>query len=227
MSDIVFVSEVAKDSFNQLFSIRQNIRQKVIYNPIDTVEIMRQSMEFDVIKNKFIVLGVGRLSEQKRFDRFIDVAKILSDKKLDMEFWILGMGMLEANLKEKVNQLNLKDSVVFKGFVDNPYPYIKSADVFLLTSDAEGYPTVVCESLVLGKPIVMTEVSGARELLGNSEYGIITKDMVPETIATEIEKLYLDKNLYHSYVMKSKMRSQIFQLDATMNEVYQLLNTMD
>jgi glycosyltransferase involved in cell wall biosynthesis len=78
--------------------------QKVIYNPIDRMKIVKQSVEFNVVKNKFVVLGIGRLAEQKRFDRFIDVAKILSGKDLDMEFWILGMGMLlRKGRKEKDN----------------------------------------------------------------------------------------------------------------------------
>jgi glycosyltransferase involved in cell wall biosynthesis len=224
MTDIVFVSEVAKSAFNNIFEINQKINQKVVYNPIDKHRILNKSTIFDVKKIKYTIIGVGRLDNQKRFDRFIEVAKILIDKKYDIEFWILGAGNLEKELKEKTKKLGLSKNIIFKGFIDNPYPYIKSADIFLLTSDTEGYPTVICESLVLGKPVVMTEVPGAKELLGDSEYGIITKNMSPEILAEEVEKLYLDKILYNSFMKKSIQRSEIFQLDKTMNEIYQIIN---
>ena len=224
MTDIVFVAETAKTALNRVFQINDSIHQKVIYNPIDRDDILSKSSEFNVNKAKFTVIGVGRLVNPKRFDRFIDVAKILIDKNMDMEFWILGTGDLETSLKEKVKNLNLADHIFFKGFVDNPYPSMKSADVFLLTSDTEAYPTVVCESLVLGTPVITTEVSGAKELLGESEFGIITRDMNPETIAAELEKFYFDKQFRDSLASKAQERAGIFNIDKTMNEIYQLLD---
>ena len=224
MTDIVFVSETAKLAFHRVFQMSDGIRQKVIHNPIDGNDILSKSAELNVHKKKFTVIGVGRLCDQKRFDRLIDAAKILIDKNMDMEFWILGTGDLETNLKKKVKNLNLTDYVIFQGFVDNPYPSIKSADVFLLTSDAEGYPTVVCESLVLGTPVITTDVAGVRELLGESEFGIITRDGNPETIAAELEKVYRDKQLRDSLAAKAHERAAIFKIDQTINEIDQLLD---
>ena len=55
------------------------------------------------------------------------------------------------------------------GYVDNPYPYIKNADLFCMTSESEGFPTVLIESMIIGCPFVSTNVAGADELAMNGE----------------------------------------------------------
>lgn len=222
MSHIVFVSEVAQSSFNKLFAVNPSINQHVIYNIIDSERIKNHATKLDVVTNKFTLVSVGRLAKQKRYDRLIDAAKRLIDLGYDFEFWIIGSGVLDGALKMQVHSLGLQNNIIFKGFVDNPYPYIRAADVFIMTSDFEGYPTVICESLVLGKVIITTEVAGAKELLGDSEYGIIS-DFSIENLAGHVIEVYKNKDLHQKLSQKSEERSAIFEKESSMSKIYNLL----
>lgn len=62
------------------------------------------------------------------------------------------------------------------GFVSNSYQYIKNAVLLVFTSRAEGYSTMVTEAIILGKPVVVSDCSGMKEILGESKYGIVTEN---------------------------------------------------
>ena len=219
MDSIVLVSQGVKHAFSKLFGITENLR--VIYNVIDFQTINQKATEFIPIKNKFTICNIGRLTEQKRHDRLIAVAKILKEKGIEFEIWILGEGKLESQLRNQVNMLNVADVVKFLGYQTNPYPYIKASDIFVLTSDTEGYPTVVCEALCLGKPVISTNITGADELLANG-VGILT-GFDPYDIAEQISKLVLSKDLYSHYADLATRRGLQFCPQDVMNQIYSLL----
>jgi len=218
MDEVVFVSEGARNAFNDIF---HTSRQKVIYNLIDSNLIREKSIEKEIKKNKFTVVTVGRLEDQKKQERIIEVARILKGSGYDIEFWIIGTGSREKELKSLVNKYSLETTVLFIGFQLNPYPYIKAADIFILTSQAEGYPLVVCESLCLGKPIVSTDVTGPHELL-NDGTGIICDDSV-ERLSKGVELLYNNPDLLILYSSKAKQKSKMFNVEQSMQEIYNIL----
>ena len=79
-------------------------------------------------------------------------------------------------------------SFVFHRTAKNPYPYFKVSDATVLTSEYEGYPVVFVESLVLGTPILTTDVSDAKKEI-DSKYGIVLKDNSPEEIAKDMKEI--------------------------------------
>jgi glycosyltransferase involved in cell wall biosynthesis len=112
-----------------------------------------------------VVLGVGRLTEQKDFPTllraFAEVAK-----QRDARLVILGEGQLRETLLEQSRQLGIADKVAFPGFTDNPWAWMHRAAVFVLSSRWEGSPNTLTEALALGTPVVSTDCpSGPRELL--------------------------------------------------------------
>lgn len=109
------------------------------------------------------------------------------------------------------------------GLSKNPYPYLKAADLFVLTSDTEGFPTVICEALVLGKPVISTDVPGTEELLGNSKYGIICSKNA-ESVADSILKLYKNKELLSRYSVRALERSSLFDIKSVMDKFYNLIS---
>ena len=113
---------------------------------------------------------------QKAYDRMVRLAYHLKKNNVDVDFWILGTGYLEAELRRLARDLSVEDMVHFLGFKSNPYPYIAASDLFLSTSMTEGYPLVICEALWLGKPIIATAVSGSKEILADSEYGLLSEE---------------------------------------------------
>lgn len=221
MDNIVFVSNGAKQAFSDKFGITGD-HLKVIHNIIPVETIRERAKEFKVEKDKFTLCTVGRLVEQKRFDRLLEAVSILIKRGLDFRLWILGAGKLEAELKAKSKQLGLDDYVYFLGFQSNPYPYLSAADIFVLSSDTEGYPTVVCEAISLGKPIVSTDITGSRELLENG-IGILT-DTTAEALADGILSLMNNKEHLNSQSKIALKASERFDKGKVLEKIYQLID---
>ncbi len=220
MDNVVFVSEDAKCSFEEMYTLPQD-SAKVIYNMIDCDEIRRLAQITDIQKEKFTICMVGRLNQQKRYDRAIEVAKKLVDSGYDFELWILGEGELESDLHKQVATYALENVVLFKGFIKPAYSYIKQADIFLNTSESEGYPLTMCEALCLGRPIVATNITGAREILDNSKYGLLVDETV-DSIYQGIKMLIDNVDVREKYANISYKQSQAFSVGETMNQVYSL-----
>jgi glycosyltransferase involved in cell wall biosynthesis len=118
-----------------------------------------------------VVLGVGRLSAQKNFRLLIDAFALVRQDH-DARLVILGEGIDRATLEAQVRQHGLQEAVSLPGFLDNPYGCMARAAVFALSSDFEGLPTVLIESLALGTPVVSTDCdSGPREILRGGTLG--------------------------------------------------------
>lgn len=221
MDKVVFVSQGILDAFRQLFHYtKENLM--VINNPIDKQRILRSVKEYNVEKEGFSFIAVGRFFRQKRYDRMMHAVKILHNRGCDFHLDILGAGKLEPEIKELACTLGIEQIVRFHGFVRNPYPYIKNADVMLLSSDAEGFPTVICEAMTLGVPVIGTDIPGTRDLLGNSEYGMLT-DLTPESFADAMCQLYMDAEKRSHYAAKSLERAKTLSLEKEMQRIFSIL----
>lgn len=222
LDKIVFVSEKVKDAFKQKFQISAP-EEKVLYNIINREKIQALSNEKIIDKRCFTICNVGRLAPIKKQDRLIKAVKLLIEKKCNIELWILGEGKEYNRLQSLISNLRLNQEVHLLGFKSNPYPYIKAADVFVLSSDTEGYPTVVCEALCLGKPIITTRITGCTELLGNNNFGILT-DLNEEAIANAIYDLYNSKDKTNYFKQKALERANYFNVEYAINEFYKVID---
>ena len=217
MDKVVFVSDDARQSFRKLYPITEG-KTQVLYNLIDKSEIVRLADTLDICKRKLTICMVGRLNKQKRYDRALDAVKKLKDEGLDFELWILGVGELEDELLRYCEELQISDSCRFWGFVRPPYPYMNKADIYLNTSEAEGYPLVLCEALCLGLPVVATDITGANELLDASRYGLLVEESV-DGIADGIRAMLTNVTLREEFRKKAMERSKMFSVDKVMNEI--------
>lgn len=120
------------------------------------------------------LLAVGRLTEQKAFERLIRAAAEL-ERTLSFELCILGEGEERPELEALIRELGVR-SVRLPGYRENPYPLMKQADWLVCSSRYEGYSTVVAEACLLGLPVVTTDCAGMRELLENGSCGIIVEN---------------------------------------------------
>lgn len=221
---IVGVSMEVAQSINKLFpSIPP---ADVVYNPIDEQEIINKSKEqptdLDFNKHAVRLVSVGRLVEQKGYDRLIPVIGSLTKKGYNIELNIVGEGPEHDRLQQLINDSQLNANVRLLGHRDNPYPYIAQADAFICSSRAEGFSTVVTEALILGVPVVTTECAGMRELLGeNSEYGIITQNN-ELSLEQSIEKLLQPGKLDY-YRQLAQKRGAEFNLKSLMSKFEECL----
>ena len=174
VDEIVFVSEHARNQFDKCIPVHAKTR--VLYNMVDTEQIEQKASADDVSKNGPVLVAVGRLVSQKRFDRLIRALAIIRVTRPEVTLWILGQGKLKPKLELLCKDLHLADAVHFWGFVPNPYPYVKAADIFVSSSDTEGYPLAVAEAMCLGKAIVATAVTGPTEMLRDNAGVLVPLD---------------------------------------------------
>jgi glycosyltransferase involved in cell wall biosynthesis len=219
--EIICVSEDAKSGFENLFHINHNLR--VIYNPIDTESIVKKSKEEDIEFDDLTVCTAGRLTEVKGVDRLIRVHAKLRQEGYPHLLQIIGSGLMEAELKKLSQNLGVSDSVQFKGFLTNPYPYIKACDIFVSPSRMEGFSLVVAEALILGRPVVATKTSGPDEILAGGKYGKIVENS-EEGLYQGLRDLLENVPLREHYKKMAKVRRSFFNLTAILQDVYEVID---
>ncbi|WP_289050257.1 glycosyltransferase [uncultured Psychrobacter sp.] len=156
----ICVSKGAEKDFVESFG---NITPTIaIHNPVDRDYIQKLGDVFTPEYQDYIV-HVGSFKEAKRHDVLL---KAYARTDQSMPLLLLGKGKLKDEIEQLVVELNLEEKVVFLGFQENPFPYIKHAKFKVLTSDWEGFALVIAEALVLGTPVISTDCpSGPSELL--------------------------------------------------------------
>ena len=133
-----------------------------IHNPIDKDSIQKQAKAF-IPEYQNYIIHVGSFKEAKRHDVLV---KAYAKTDQSMPLLLLGQGKYKNDIEELVKSLNIEDKVIFLGFQENPFPYIKHAQLKILTSDREGFALVIAEALVLDTPVISTDCpSGPSELL--------------------------------------------------------------
>lgn len=153
----------------------------LIENAIDTKQF-RRSMSIETAKERlewppgrFLVGGVGRLSDEKGFDILIRSIRDLVDRGLDVGLIIAGDGKEHGALNELVGELKLHDRVRLVGFLSDLRPLYEAMDLFALSSRREGLPNVVLEAMALETPVVSTRVAGVPRLIADGDNGLLVE----------------------------------------------------
>jgi glycosyltransferase involved in cell wall biosynthesis len=183
---------------------------RVIPNPVITPELISKAQEpldHPWFKEgaEPVLLGVGRLTRQKDFPTLLR-AFALVRKNRSCHLMILGEGRNRAALKTISAGLGIRDDVAMPGFMENPYPYMNKAALFVLSSRWEGSPNVLTEALALGTPVVSTDCpSGPKEILDHGRFGPLVPMGEPDAMAHAILTT-LDAPLEKS-LLKSAVRA--------------------
>lgn len=194
---IVFQTKYVQNCFPQK-TIRKSI---VIHNML-----MDDNLPLSAGNIKKEIVGIGRLTEQKNFKLLIDAfAEIESG---DYIVKIYGEGPLHDELTEQISRLHLENKVFLMGRVDRVVDYIKDSDIFVLSSDWEGMPNALMESMAMGLACVATDVStgGSRELIENGKNGLIVPVKDKESLKKAMSLLINDSEL------RMKVRSEAIKI---------------
>lgn len=219
---IVAVSQFVADSFSGLFPELSD-RIVTAYNPIDVEGIRRKAADSVPFSRgpEPLLVSVGRMTGAKAYDRYLRVVRDLKSRGFSFQVWIAGGG--DRSELEVFCRENGLDNVTFLGNQPNPYPLMKMADWIILPSRTEGLPTVVLESLALGKAVLATDCGGTREILGESEYGLLSENN--ETcLCKALVGVLSDQIDRRQYELKALQRSQDFSLEARIPQIENILN---
>ena len=226
---VIAVSRDVRDCFLKNMPLSRPV--DVLYNTNETGEIRRMAA-FPTDHPRFVtgdvptVCSVAKLMKTKGFDRLLEAHRRLLDEGLHHRIYILGIGEEQTALVEQICLLGLSDTFILLGYKDNPYPYVARGDLYVCSSRREGFSTAVTEALVVGTPVVSTDCSGARELLGDrNEYGLVVENST-EGIYEGLKKLLSDKALLAHYREQAKLRGSYFSKEHTVLAVEEMLDSL-
>ena len=213
---VVCVAGTVKESFDAIFG--GAAESVVLYNVNDEADVLAKAVEFEVpAMDVPVIAAVGRLSHEKGVDRLLEACARLKAGGTAFHLRIVGDGPERQKLEQMACRLGLEDTLEFMGFQSNPYPVMAGADVIVCPSRFEGFSTVVTESLILGRPVVTTPCSGMDELLGDSEYGLITTDSI-EGIYEGLKTMLDDPEKRKQYAEAAVIRGKAFSKEKIVGE---------
>ena len=180
-ANIVTVSEGIRGDFGKLGITPKRV--ETIYNPFD-LDAIRTQAKAPVDMDRPYLLAIGTLNRVKRHDILLRAFAKL-DPPIDLV--ILGEGRLRERLQQLAQRLGIASRVHLKGWVENPYPWIRHAKLLVSSSQAEGFGNVLVEALTLGTPVVSTDCNhGPREILTGALAGYLARVNDPDDLAAKI-----------------------------------------
>lgn len=195
--NIVCVSQTTQKDFISYFPGISD-RVLAIHNFQNVEAITKKSVEpvSDFPFSKFVIISIGRMNPQKRFNAIPSIARRLLDDGCEFKWIIIGDGNAFGEydkLQEEIRKNNVNSEVVCLGARLNPYPYIQRANLLVNTSYVEACPRVVIEAKILKTPVICADFKSAREFVTSGVDGFV--DSI-ENIHVPIRKLIQDKELY-------------------------------
>lgn len=218
---IIAVSQGVKD---MLCGSYKNIENKVyvLENYVDAEKIIAKANQplpnaLISLDNKLILCACGRFSQEKGFDLAVESANILKKNGVDFIWFFVGDGVLRNDLEKKITDYSLNENIIITGYVNNPFPYMKTCDIYIQPSYHESFGLSIKEALILGRPVVSTDTVGAHTLLDNTEFGEIVDinaNAIAQGIITAVERQKQGKYCkYDITVNKSEKTEYISKLE--------------
>ena len=239
---VMVISEKIQGTFLSLAKTEEEKSKIVrIYNPLDTDEIliksevgsqklednktMLQNSDLRTQNPEPVFISVGTVFPQKGFDRLLMVHKRLLDEGFQHKILIVGDGYDFDNVKKLKTELGVDETATMLGFTDNPYPYFKAADFYILSSRYEGFPTVLFEAITMKKNIIATDVSGVSEMLEQGKLGLITENS-EDGIYNGMKKALTNPESFQPYQDHLQNYKMPFNLENSVKSIMQIIDNL-
>jgi glycosyltransferase involved in cell wall biosynthesis len=225
---ILVISDKLRDG---MYELAKNEAERAsvikIYNPIDRNDTLRKAEaeihDYALSEDLPTFVTVGTVYPQKGYDRLLNVHKKLIDEGLKHQLLIIGDGYDFNNIQDQLKRLGLQETVTMLGFSSNPYPYLKKANFYVMSSRHEGFPTIIAEALILNKPVSATDISGIRDLLQDGRLGNITPNS-DEGIYEGMKKFLTDENIAEDYKSQIAKTELPFVLEKSVEHLQKIID---
>lgn len=222
-----FVSEDVQNAFCDFLNLQT--QKGVLYNTVESdiiKQLAKKETEITFSDETFNMIAVGSLKPVKRYDRLLSIAQRLKEEGIKAHIYILGIGPLEDEFKKYISDNNIDDYVTLLGYDTNPYKYVSRCDLFVCSSQTEGFSTAATEALIVGTPVCTTDVSGMKEMLGdNNQFGVVT-DNSEEALYNGVKTLIGDPDLLSHYKDQAAIRGRAFSTTTTIQAVEEMLEDL-
>jgi len=219
--NIITVSKALEDDIVNKMKIKPKMI-KTIYNPFDFDYIRKKAEEYKPFIEKPYIIYVAKFENRKNQKLLV---KAYKKANIDIPLVLMGKTYTKSDekyfqeLKQLIKELNLENKIIFPGFQKNPYPWIKNAKLFVMSSNSEGLPLVLVESLILNTPVVSTDCpTGPSEVLIGDLKGFLSPVGDEEALAKNILKAL--KN----YPKIDEKILERFKLDYSISKYLELIN---
>lgn len=213
---IICVSETARRSFCEKTGITQGVSTH--FNPMNSETVRLRSYESVSLPDDLpLICAVGRLVEEKGYDRLIRIHKKLVGEGLLHRLVIVGDGREREHLEHLIQDIHAEDSVIMAGYQTNPYPYIRCSQFLVCSSHTEGMGIVAMEALFLGVPVVSSAPS-VGELFGDEFCGLITNED-DQSLEDGIRRMLKEPDLYSRAKAGVQRRSSFFDGKRMVREI--------
>ena len=215
------------NSSGALLDLRDNYgiseqKMRVLYNAINLEKIHAlkdEDLGVAELENERFFLSIGRLDEGKNHELLIRAYAGLKNSNLP-KLVILGSGVLQKHLLGVISELGLENSVYLLGFNKNPYKFMARCEAFVFLSRFEGFANVLIEAMACGALVISSEhKSGAKELIGDDEYGILVPVNDLQKSQKAMQRVLDEPQLKALYKPKALKRANDFDMNKIANEL--------
>lgn len=213
---------VVQTTYNKkYFSKAIQEKCEVIMNPFSMKD--KIGIALDSKKENYIV-SVGRLEKQKNQLMLINAYNNGVDR--DYKLIIYGEGPYRKVLEDRINELKLNNYIILPGSVDNILDKIKTANLFVISSDYEGMPNSLAEAMCIGLPVISTNVSGSSDLIENNKNGVLIKCNDENALISSIKKIIEDKKFSEEISNNACDISKKIDIDNIANKWIEIVNRL-
>ncbi|MFC0560074.1 glycosyltransferase [Halalkalibacter alkalisediminis] len=219
LDNILTVSEECARVLRSKFPQYKN-KVDVMYNIVSPAVLNKLSTEkIDIVKSGVTLVSVGRLTQQKGFELAVKACKNLVKNGYDVKWYVIGEGEERVTLERLIIENDLLENFILLGLKENPYPYIKAADIYVQPSRFEGKSIAIDEAKILNKPIVVTNFSTVTDQISNNQNGLIV-EMNPKAIAGGIKRLIDNVSIRNS--LKENLLKEELGTESEIQKLYDL-----
>lgn len=219
---LVCVSKAIEEKVNQLFKLQNTI---TIYNPFFIPET---EVKNDVLETQKLILFFGRFDEKvKNFSLLLEAFSQSEVFLKGYKLHLMGEGSDLSFIKQKIKSLNLENYIEIFPFKSNPYKEVREAKFTILTSNYEGFPLSIVESLALGTPVIAVDCnSGPKEIIQNEYNGLLVENHNSKALAKAINRFVDDHDLYDFCKKNAAQSVQHLTLNTIAQQWKNLLNNL-
>lgn len=218
------VSEEIAEEIEKIFDINKKriikIRDILDVDCATKMAKMDFEIKLQIEKEKIVILTIGRMCAMKRYDIAINAAKILLDRKISFVWYAIGDGELKYDIEEMISVNNLQDVFILLGSCSNPYPLLKKCDVYVQTSELEGFGITISEAKMFKKPIVTTNFNTVGAQIESGKNGLIV-DVSAKAVAEGIIEMLSNGKLRSTCV--ENLSEEVIENKNEIEKLYKII----